>query len=328
MAAMPDRRVKVTLSEESRAANHDLVLRPPHNEPIPITAMARRATRLLAAYYGPDVASIECGHIHLDRDLDADQETGTSLGARALQVLAGRQQRTPVLTPMMDDDHVLVRLRPQDYQAFLQRRLGNIAMHLLPESSPIVRAVVTALWQRLHRLGLGRRLRQRGSNMFLRLNSGAEFCELFEDYQGQDRPGTAATGCVFFESALLVYRSAPAWFDGYFRDRFGLDTGVHEQAAGILDGSGGHDERRERLARFYERFSAVTDPRRPDPGFLAVVDDVIARVSGGVAHLNVLEDYYEVQQAKVRVLLQLLDLPIRLITLHFNAQTGRVVLDG
>ncbi|MGH3925381.1 MAG: hypothetical protein ACRDTT_21410 [Pseudonocardiaceae bacterium] len=46
------------------------------------------------------------------------------------------------------------------------------------------------------------------------------------------------------------------------------------------------------------------------------------------AHLNVLEDYYEVQQHKVRELLDLLGLPLRLVTVHFNATSGRVVCDG
>lgn len=54
---------------------------------------------------------------------------------------------------------------------------------------------------------------------------------------------------------------------------------------------------------------------------------MLADVEGQVAHLNVLEDYYEVQQGKVRALLQLLDLPFRLVTIHFNARTGRVVID-
>ena len=328
MSPGPDGRVNVTLSDAQHTASHDLALRPVGHGPAPAAAMAERAERLLAGYDGPDVASIECGHIHLDRDLDADQDTGALLGARALTVLARRQRRAPTLAPMMDDDHVLVRLRPCDYRAFLHRRLGNGGMHLVPESSPIVRAAVTAMWQRLHRLDLAGRLRQRGSNLFLRLGDGGEFCELFEDYHRGARPGLAATGCVFFESALLVYRSAPERFDRYFRDRFGLGTGVHEQAARILDAGGGHDESRDRLARFYDQFSAVTNPRRPDPEFLAVVDDVLAGIHGGVAHLNVLEDYYEVQQGKVRALLRLLELPIRLLTLHFNVQTGRVVLDG
>ena len=38
-----------------------------------------------------------------------------------------------------------------------------------------------------------------------------------------------------------------------------------------------------------------------------------------------LEDYYEVQQHRVRELLCLLGLPLRLVTIHFNAVTGRVV---
>ena len=54
--------------------------------------------------------------------LDIDQDTGTVIGAALLPVLAARQGRPPLLTPMMDDDHVLVRLAPATYRAFLAAR--------------------------------------------------------------------------------------------------------------------------------------------------------------------------------------------------------------
>lgn len=292
-----------------------------------VDTMARRARRLVTEYRGPDVVSIECGHIHLDRDLDVDQEVGARLGATASEVLAGRQCRGPVYTPMVDDDHVLVRLRPQEYRTFLQPYVGDSPMHLIVESSPIVRSVVTALWRRMQEHGMSGRTRVRGANLFLRLGDGGEFCELFENYQHQGGPGPALTGCVFFEAALLVYRTAPARFDTYFRGRFGLDVDVHDRAAELLGTPGSHDDRLGRLAEYYARFSAVTDIRRPDPDVSELVTDVLAGIDGHVAHLNVLEDYYEVQQGKVRALLRLLDLPLRLVTIHFNARTGRVIID-
>lgn len=46
------------------------------------------------------------------------------------------------------------------------------------------------------------------------------------------------------------------------------------------------------------------------------------------AHLNILEDYYEVQQHKVRGFVDVLGLPLRLVTVHFNTTSGRVVCDG
>lgn len=280
-----------------------------------------RARLLIEKYDGPEIASIECGHIHLDRDLDLDQDLGVALGAQALATLAARQSQPPALTPMMDDDHVLVKLCPADYRRFLDERFDQVSMHLVVESSPIIRSVVCALWARLRKLGLAERCRERGQNLFLALENG-NFCELFEDVNGEN-----ATGCVFFEAALLVYRCAPARFDDYFRERFDV-SGVHEYACAILDRAGGHDEKVARLQEFYSRFGDVTDPNRPDSSVVDLVDDVIANAHQGVAHLNVLEDYYEVQQDKVRRLVNMLELPMRLVTMHFNAQTGRVVLDG
>lgn len=55
---------------------------------------------------------------------------------------------------------------------------------------------------------------------------------------------------------------------------------------------------------------------------------MLADAAPVTAHLNVLEDYYELQQHKVREFLDLLELPLRLITVHFNATSGRVVCDG
>jgi hypothetical protein len=280
-----------------------------------------QARVLMDTYDGPEIVSIECGHIHLDRDLDIDQDLGAALGAQALATLTARQSRPPTLTPMMDDDHVLVKLRPADYRAFLDKQLGSTPMHMIVESSPIIRGIVCALWARLQRLGLGKRCRERGGNLFFAFDNG-NFCELFEDVTGDN-----STGCVFFEAALLVYRSAAARFDDYFRERFDV-AGVHEQACDILDRVGTHDEKVSRLQAFYGRFSDVTDPQQPDSGVACLVDDVIAGAHPGIAHLNVLEDYYEVQQDKVRRLVFLLELPLRLVTVHFNVQTGRVVLDG
>jgi hypothetical protein len=164
-------------------------------------------------------------------------------------------------------------------------------------------------------------LRERGRNLFLELANG-NYCELFEGY-GED----AVTGCVFFEVALLVYRSAPAQFDDYFRTRFGLDRGIHERACAILDGPETHDAKMIRLEDFYSTFAEVTDPHVVDPAMARLVTMVIANMGDGIAHLNVLEDYYESQQDKVRVMIEILQLPMKLVTIHFNAQTGRVVLD-
>ncbi|MFI0350960.1 hypothetical protein [Actinomadura sp. 9N407] len=292
--------------------------------------LAGRSRELLAAWDGPDVVSVEAAHIHLDRELDLDQDAGAAIGAAALNLLAARQTRPPLLTPMMDDDHVQVRLTPAIYRQYLTSAFGSAPMHLICESSPIVRAIVVALHQRLRNSRLANRLQHRGGNLFLPLDDGSH-CELFEDYSG-----TPITGCVFFEAALLIYRSDPARFDRYFNDRYRLDIGAHEHAAAIMSrcapspGLAGkrprHDTTMAALAAYYRRFADVTDPHRPDPHITALVQKVLDEADPVFTHLNVLEDYYEVQQHRVRELLRLLNLPLRLITLHFNAVTGRMVL--
>lgn len=287
------------------------------------TDLAARACELLAAYHGPDLSSIEAGHIHLDRKLDQDQDTGTVIGAALTQVLAGRQAQPPLLTPMMDDDHVLIRLSPAVYRTYLERTFGAAPMFLVCESSPIIRAIVVALFQRMNGSSLATRYQRRGGNLFLPLADGAHI-ELFE---GVDGPAPA-TGCVLFEAALLIYRCDPARFDQYFIDRYRLPEGVHDRAAAILSTNRLHDDKAAELARYYTAFSDVTDPSRPDRDVATLVSGVLEDAAPVTAHLNVLEDYYEVQQRRVRELLRLIGLPLRLVTIHFSAVTGRMVCDG
>jgi hypothetical protein len=270
---------------------------------------------------GAFVQSIECGHIHLDRDIDIDQETGAQIGAAVFRGLSGQQTMAPLLCPMMDDDHVLVKLRPLDYLAFLRRHFPGSPLRLIPESSPVIRAIAVSLYTRLLSMRKEADFARRGRNLFLRLGDGST-CELFEDFTG-----APVTGCVLFEAALLVYRTAPDEFDAYIARRFPSGADVHQAAALILNGEEPHDAKVRSLTQLYERYRAVTDPACPDEDFSALVSGVLDAVSPGMVHLNVLEDYYEVQQGKVRELLAALHLPFGLVTVFFNAQSGRVSVE-
>jgi hypothetical protein len=284
--------------------------------------LGHEAAKLLADRGCGTVRSIECGHVHLDRALDIDQEAGVSIGTAVYQYLIGKQGSPPLLVPMVDDDHVLVRLRPADYVAFLRARLqGDARFRLVMESSPIVRSIAVVLYQRLKHLQPDK-LRSRGGNVYVQLRDET-YCELFEGWGG-----TPANGCVLFETALLVYRTDPAVFDRYVEGRLGLTGSIHDQAATLLDQDRPHDELVAEIQLLYEGFRALTDPGRSDSEFSGVVQGVLSAATPIVVHLNVLEDYYEIQQSKVRQLLALMELPLRLLTIHFSAQTGRVTLDG
>jgi hypothetical protein len=268
------------------------------------------------------VLSIECGHIHLDRHLDVDQWSGARIGATVYKSLSTRQRSAPMLAPMMDDDHVMVALRPSDYEMFLRSCFPDTSFVVIPESSPIIRAIATILYRRLSTGPRKAEITTRGGNLFFRLPDGS-FCELFESFD--DNP---VSGCVLFEASLLVYRSAYEAFDEYMTARFGLCEHIHVAAARVLDEDASHDTKAARIAELYQRYADVTDPHRPDPGFAELVRQVLDDVPEEAVHLNVLEDYYEVQQTKVRQLLAALDIPFQLVTLFFNTQTGRVRLDA
>ncbi|KOX11672.1 hypothetical protein [Nocardiopsis sp. NRRL B-16309] len=296
-----------------------VALAPAGHDGVDLDTLTEQAAAVISAYRGPQIRSIECGHIHLNRDLDPDQVAGARIGAAARAHLAGVQDRPPLMTPMVDDDHVLVKLRPRDYTAFLTEHLDGAPFSLIVESSPIVRAIACALYQRLATSARSAALVRRGDNLFVELPDGV--CELFEDL-----PGAAVTGCVMFEVALLVYRTDPGAFDEYFDHRFPREGHIHADACAVLDSDAPHDDKVERLARLYAPFAPVTDPRTPDEDFTAFLQAFLASLAAPAGHLNVLEDYYEVQQDKVRALLRFLDIPIALSTLHFNTHTGRTHL--
>ncbi|MEU0236087.1 hypothetical protein ABZ234_00190 [Nocardiopsis sp. NPDC006198] len=299
---------------------HTLALAPAGHHSVDLDTLTDQAAATIASYRGPQIRSIECGHVHLNRDLDPDQVAGARIGAAVRARLTGVQDRPPRITPMVDDDHVLVKLRPCDYTAFLHQHLDGAPFSLIVESSPIVRAIACVLYQRVTAGPQRSALTRRGANLFVEL-PGSTVCELFEDIAN-----TAVTGCVMFEVALLIYRTDPDAFDDYFDHRFPLDQHIHAQACAVLDGGQDHDAKADQLARLYAPYAPVTDPHTPDPDFTAFLKAFLASLAAPAGHLNVLEDYYEVQQDKVRALLRFLDIPLELATLHFNTHTGRTHL--
>ncbi|MFE7462442.1 hypothetical protein ACWFMI_24635 [Nocardiopsis terrae] len=297
-----------------------LALAPAGKSTIDLDDLITDAATVFSSYQGPPIRSIECGHVHLDRDVDDDQVAGARIGAVLHTHLTRTQHTPPLFTPMVDDDHVLVKLRPRDYTAFLRTHLGEAPFALICESSPIVRAIVCALYQRLIHSPGKDALVQRGNNLFIELPDG-NVCELFEDFTG-----TVDTGCVMFEVALLIYRTDTAAFDAYFAERFPRRGHIHADACQILDTDDGHDTKADQLARLYAPFAPVTDPHHPDADFAAFLDGFLDGLPAPAGHLNVLEDYYEVQQDKVRALIAFLELPLVLSTVHFNTHTGRINL--
>lgn len=267
----------------------------------------------------PSITSIECGHLHLDRDIGVDQDIGMEIGINLFDLLVENQTESPFLAPMMDDDHVLVHLKPEQYRAYLLAQFADRAFHLIPESSVIVRSIAVALHYRLQSRCDFDHFRARGRNLFLALPSG-EWCELFEDYS-QSEP---ITGCVLFEAALLIYRSNHRRFDRYFMRRFGLSEHPHITVSRLLGEAVAHDVAVQNIDRWRQQFSNVTNPHDPDVEVCSMVDELCCTTEYSFVHLNVLEDYYESQQQKVRSILAKAEIPIVLLSLHFNSETGRV----
>lgn len=269
-----------------------------------------------------NILSMESGHIHLDRDLDLDQEVGLEIGGYVYEVVKDSQKVAPKLTPMIDDDHVIIQLSPRKYESFFVRNIGaGVDYHLIPESSPIVRAIVVALYERIRKSDVSSALFLGGKNLYMEIDEFTT-CEMFEDFNGR-----CDNGCAFFELGLLLFRSNPEFFVQYFNKRFQLNYDLHGKILDILSSDVSHDEKVRNIEILYATFAEVTNPHEPDDEFMKILDDFLSSSSDMFVHLNVLEDYYEVQQHKVRAMIHFLDLPIHLISLHFNARSGRLVLN-
>lgn len=161
-----------------------------------------------------------------------------------------------------------------------------------------------------------------GGNLVLRVPEENILCELFEDYHGK-----CDNGCVLFEVALLIYRSDPARFTREFQDHFGIQEDVHRRILDALDSGKPHDEIIGELRAYSETFREATDPRNPCPRFKDLVGAFLSSQDVVYVHLNILEDYYEAQQFKVRRLLRFFGVPIHLWSLHFNRLSGRIHLE-
>jgi len=260
------------------------------------------------------VATLECGHIHLNRLPDQDQQTGLKLGYAVYDVISAHQSRPPLLTPLFDDDHVIVDFRPRDYRRFLDQELRGLEYHLIPESSPIVRGIAFSLYHLLHE-DQPHALQRKGDNLYYMSNSGG-VTELIEGINGE-----MIIGCVLFETALLLYRSEIELFTRVFEDRYRTKD-VHDKICSILDTHLSHDNRFDEL----RRFNLIFKDMHHTAIFRREIE--LLRANGIIrSHLNILEYYYASQQQKVRNLSNDLGLPIRLITLHFDVFSNQVTID-
>jgi hypothetical protein len=270
-----------------------------------------QVTNMISAF--GHFSSVECGHIHLDRKIDADQEFGMEIGRTIYGHLRKTQRVAPAVTPLMDDDHVFASLKPEQYEKFLSKHFDTIPYSLIPESSPIVRGIASAVFDVLL-TEFSERIVRQGKHHYFKLDE-EHFCELIE--------GTAprpTIGCVLFEVSLLIYRANMSLYNKIFERLVGFGD-AHAQICAALN-----------LQNAKESMSAIDglrsscdflgDPFKAHTEFKAAL--AAFRSSNVTNHLNVLEDYYETQQEKVRSLLAVLNFPIKLVTIHFNSQSGRI----
>lgn len=282
--------------------------------------LVERTTALLDEYLGGrprgGLRSVALGQLHLGRSLGIAEEDGVAVCGAVLSRLATDHEPVTVMVGELHDDHALVRLTPRDHRAFLLRRLPGRPVVVIPRSSPLLRAIAVALYHRMLGLGLGHRVQRRGSRLFADLGDGG-YRQLLAAEGG---------GGLLLELAALTYRSAPELFDAWSADRFALPGPVHGVITELLDERLGYPATERGLADLDRRFAAVTDLRHPDPAVGRLVDDALSAVPSGTAHVNVLGDFYAAQQRLVRVLAAELQLPFRLLSVHFSTTTGKVAL--
>ncbi|MFF7355029.1 MULTISPECIES: hypothetical protein [Streptomyces] len=267
--------------------------------------------------------SIECGHVHADREMGPAQLRGLDLGARFVELLGDAAERaaTPLsvdVAAMVDDDHVLNRFAFGRYRELFAER--NIPVDdLILESSPLPRAVAHDVLRRaLQRDGQGYRLNQVGGNLYLEAPDLR--LELIEDLHGEMR-----NGCVLFEVGLVMYRAARRQLTDVFWQETGAERDdLHGRMAAAYDAAP-DPLTREQLRTGFERmyddpWTKVVDEPGRTPFLDAYTEVLTERFQRGetTAVFNVIEDYYRPQQEKVVRLAELLDIPLPLHALFFG----------
>jgi hypothetical protein len=266
---------------------------------------------------------MEVGHIHADRELGPIQERGIDIGGMVIsEVAVLNEDRAPdsrirfEIIPMIDDDHVVNRLSYARYQRILAEK-GMPAAEIVLESSPIMLDIACDLLKlAIRNDGQGYVLKRRGNNLYL--ESDPLRLELVEDADGDMR-----VGCIVYDTALTLYRSARDAMQSIFRARTGQEGNVHDQMLAAYDSIVDPHDRagyRRQLDRLWKRPLATLAAETETPYLDAYHRLRRSRLDASEAFivLNVLEDYYEPLELKVKQLARLLGVEIVLDCLLFS----------
>lgn len=269
------------------------------------------------------VLSIECGHVHADREVGPAQLRGLDLGARMVDTFRRCAGDHGVwldvdVTPMVDDDHVLNRFNFSQYRKLFEER-HLVVGDLILESSPLTRAMAHDVLRRALQLdGEGFALRRLGRNLYLEAE-GLRL-ELVEDLEGEMR-----NGCVMFEVGLVMYRAARVGLVRTFQQVTGIDvTCLHGLMADRYDAAADPVERERLRAEFEQTYRDEWDHVRTTVNHTPFLDRYLAisdkrrQEQVRTVVLNVIEDYYRPQQEKVLQLARLLQIPLPLQALFFS----------
>ncbi len=276
-----------------------------------------------AAHSGPVTVSMEVGHVHADRELGPIQERGIDIGGLVLRETAAlNETRTAEqrirfeIVPMVDDDHVVNRLSYSRYQRILAAK-GVPAAEVVLESSPVMLDIACDLLKTaLRQGGEGYALRRRGNNLYL--ESDPLRLELVEDVDGDMH-----IGCIVYDTALTLYRTARDTMQSLFQARTGHRGNIHHQMLAHYDTVTDPQARagyRQQLDRLWKRPFATLAAERDTPYLEAYNRLQRQRREAGEQFvvLNILEDYYEPLELKVKKLAELLGVEIVLDCLFFS----------
>jgi hypothetical protein len=286
-------------------------------------AVGEYLTSRVASWPGAVRLSVEVGHVHADRELGPIQERGIDLGVelagQVARLNAERGEARQVdleIVPMIDDDHVVNRLSYARYQRVLAGK-GVPAAEIVLESSPSILDIACDLLKvAVRRDGQGYTLQRRGANLYL--ESGILRIELVEDVEDGMR-----IGCVVYDTALTLYRAARPVMRAVFADRSGYDGDLHQDmlvSYDKLDHPADRADYRCRMDKLWKRpFAAIAaEPGTPYlDAYAALQRDRAGRGETAIV-LNILEDYYEPLELKVRQLAALLGVEISLECLLFS----------
>lgn len=257
--------------------------------------------------------TFETAHLHADR-VSSQTQFDTVLARQAILTKLKKQGFRGDVEDilMIDDYHVVNRL---DYNVYLSElnRIGFSPDIIVPESSPLIRAVSIDVLKKLI-AEISNNIFEKNQNLYLSLGGG-KIVELIQGVYKEQ-----ILGCVLFDTAFSLFKkntkSMNDLFNNYFSRKASSD--INAELVNFYKKEKNPEKRKNFMEKVLFPFPKISELKGNQvTPFLDLAEE-------GTEVVNVHEIFYRPQQAKVNAVLELLGLkPIT--TAYINLENEMLI---